>query len=129
MNAYLLTVNIIVLVSLFVHVFYGDRDIRSIEPNGENPKKLETWIMARGAFHVFSVDLLMYTIGLTMINFTDLLDEHRSVLLKIMCIWFLLYAVCFFICVIISQPLADKLLKLFQWAVFMAMSGLVYLGM
>ncbi|RYY28923.1 MAG: hypothetical protein EOO04_07865 [Chitinophagaceae bacterium] len=128
MNSFLIIANIITLLSLFVHVFYGDKDIRSIEPEGGNLKKLENWIMARGAFHVFSADLLMFTIGLTLINFTSLLDEHRTMLLMIMSIWLLFYAVFFFVTVLISKPLSNKFLKLFQWAVFIAMSGLIYLG-
>lgn len=129
MNACLLIANVIALISVIVHIFFGDKDLKSIEPDGKNDKKLENWIMARGAFHVVSVDMVMITVGLTLINFTDLLHPHRTVLLTIMSIYFLLYALFFFLILIISKPFAKKFLKLCQWALFLLMSGLIYFGM
>lgn len=124
----LLIANVVTLLALLVHIFLGDKDIRFIEPDGKNPKKLENWIMARGAFHVVSVDMLMMTAGLTLINFTGFLDEQRNILLKIMSLYFLLYAVFFLVCIFISKPLPKKFLKLCQWALFLIIGGLIYFG-
>lgn len=128
MNAYLLIANLTALVSVIIHVFFGDKDIRSIEPRGEDHKRLENWIMARGAFHVVSVDMLMITAGLALINFTAFLDGYRTILLTIMSIYFLLNAICFFVCVLIAKPLPKKFFRLCQWALFLIMSGLIYFG-
>ncbi|PRD56668.1 hypothetical protein C5749_05400 [Sphingobacterium gobiense] len=128
MNTFLIIANVIVLISVIVHMFLGDKDIKSIMPDLSEHKRFENWIMARGAFHVVSVDILMITAGLTLINFTDLLDPHRTILLQIMSIYFLLYAVFFLIVVTVSGSLPKKFLKLCQWALFLILSGLIYFG-
>lgn len=127
-NTCLLIANVIALISVIVHIFFGDKDLKSIEPDGKNDKKLENWIMARGAFHVVSVDMVMITVGLALINFTDLLNPYRTILLTIMSIYFLLYALFFFLILVISKPFAKKFLKLCQWVLFLLMSGLIYFG-
>lgn len=128
MNIPLLIVNALALLVLLAHIVLGDKDIKYIEPDAENQKKLEIWIMARGAFHIVSVDMLMITLGLTLINFTSFLDEYRIILLKIMSIYFLLYAAFFFVYTCISKPLPKKFIKLCQWAVFLMMGCLIYFG-
>ncbi|WP_080779263.1 hypothetical protein [Chryseobacterium phocaeense] len=128
MNTLLIIANVVVLASVIFHIFWGDKDIKLIEPDNSEHKKFENWIMARGAFHVVSVDMLMITAGLTLINFTDLLDPHRTILLQIMSLYFLLYAVIFFIVIALSGTLPQKFLKLCQWALFLILSGLIYFG-
>lgn len=128
MNTLLIIANVVVLASVIFHIFWGDKDIKLIEPDISEHKKFENWIMARGAFHVVSVDMLMITAGLTLINFTDLLDQHRTILLMIMSIYCLLYAIFFFIVITVSGKLPQKFLKLCQWALFLILSGLIYFG-
>ncbi len=128
MSTLLIIANVVVLASVIFHIFWGDNDIKLIEPDNSEHKKFENWIMARGAFHVVSVDMLMITAGLTLINFTDMLDSHRTILLKIMSIYCLLYAVFFFIVISVSGALPQKFLKLCQWALFLLLSGLIYFG-
>lgn len=128
MNTFLIIANVVVLASVIFHIIWGDRDIKLIEPDNSEHKKFENWIMVRGAFHVVSVDMFMVTAGLTLINFTDILDPHRTILLQIMSIYFLLYAVFFFIVIRISGSLPQKFLKLCQWALFLILSGLIYFG-
>lgn len=128
MDIPLLIANVIALISLIVHLFLGDKDVKTLEPDGGSHKKLENWILARAAFHVFSVDMLMITIGLTLLNFTSYFAEYRTIILKIICTYFLLHAISFFFCVIISKPLPKKLLKLGQWALLLVLSSLIYYG-
>lgn len=128
MSTLLIIANVVVLTSVIFHIFWGDNDIKMIEPDNSEHKKFENWIMARGAFHAVSVDMLMITAGLTLINFTDMLDSHRTILLKIMSVYCLLYAVFFFIVIAVSGSLPQKFLKLCQWALFLLLSGLIYFG-
>lgn len=128
MNTLLIIANVVVLASVIFHIFWGDKDIKLIEPDNSEHKKFENWIMARGAFHVVSVDMLMITVGLTLINFTDLLNAHRTILLQIISIYCLMYAVFFFIVVTVSGSLPQKFIKLCQWALFLILSGLIYFG-
>lgn len=126
MDSRLVIANIIVLIALVFHFYWGDKDIQSISPKASEAKKVENWIMARGAFHVVSMDLFIIATVLSLLNFTDLLTQYRTILLTIMSIYFMLNALVFFIVVAISAPLNKKFLKLFQWSIFIIISALIY---
>ena len=126
MNIPLLIANAPIFLVLPIHIFLGDKDMKAIEPTNKDHGYLEKWVMARGAFHVVSVDMLMTTVGLLLINFTALLDSSKTLLLKIMSIYFLLYAIAFFLCIVISRSFPKNYLKLIQWAFFILVSGLIY---
>lgn len=126
MDSRLVIANIIVLIALVFHFYWGDKDIQSITPKSSEAKKVENWIMARGAFHVVSMDLFIIATVLSLLNFTDLLTPYRTMPLTIMSIYFMLNALVFFIVVAISGPLNKKFLKLFQWSIFIIISALIY---
>lgn len=126
MDSRLVIANIIVLIALVFHFYWGDKDIQSISPKASEAKKVENWIMARGAFHVVSMDLFIIATVLSLLNFTDLLTSYHTMLLTIMSIYFMLNALVFFIVVAISAPLNKKFLKLFQWSIFIIISALIY---
>src|SRR5690606_17079770 len=105
MDSRLVIANIIVLIALVFHFCWGDKDIQSISPKASEAKKVENWIMARGAFHVVSMDLFIIATVLSLLNFTNLLTSYRTMLLTIMSIYFMLNALVFFIVVAISGPL------------------------
>ncbi len=126
MDSRLVIANIIVLIALVFHFYWGDKDIQSISPKASEAKKVENWIMARGAFHVVSMDLFIITTVLSLLNFTDLLTSYRTMLLTIMSIYFMVNALVFFLVIAISAPLHKKFLKLFQWSIFIIISALIY---
>lgn len=126
MDSRLVIANIIVLIALVFHFYWGDKDIQSITPKSSEAKKVENWIMARGAFHVVSMDLFIIATVLSLLNFTDLLTSYHTMLLTIMSIYFMLNALVFFLVVAISGPLHKKFLKLFQWSIFIIISALIY---
>src|SRR5690606_14497171 len=126
MDSRLLIENIIDLIALDFNFYWGDKDIQSISPKTSEAKKVENWIMARGAFHVVSMDLFIIATVLSLLNFTDLLTPYRTMLLTIISIYFMVNALVFFIVVAISGPLNKKFLKLIQWSIFIIISALIY---
>ncbi|MCH2022633.1 MAG: hypothetical protein MK207_09170 [Saprospiraceae bacterium] len=131
MNIYLITVNILTLLAFFLHTFIGDKELKLIEPDANNDPqflKQEKWTMARTGWHWISVDLLLATIGLGIINFTDYLD-CKELLLKILAIYFFIYGLVWIIVIAISKDFPKNYLKLGQWGLLWLMSGLIYLGL
>lgn len=130
MNTPILVANILTLLAFFVHTFMGDRELKLIQPNPEEDKncvKQEKWTMVRCGWHWISFDLLFATVGLSIINFTDHF-ENEELLLQILALYFLGYGVVWLIGLAISKRFPKSYLKLGQWILLWAISGLVYLG-
>jgi hypothetical protein len=128
MNAPILIVNGLMFLTLIGHTFLGDKDMKVIEPEGSDVNKIEKWVMARGAFHLVGIDVLMATIGLTLINFTNVFIEVQSLLVKILAFYYLLYAISFFIVIMISKQFPKNYWILWQWLFFILISVLLFLG-
>lgn len=128
MNIPLLIASILTLLAFFLHTFIGDKELRMIEPSPEfdnNFLKQEKWTMARSGWHWVSFDLLFATIGLGIINFTDLLESER-LLLQILVVYFLGYGFVWLIGIAISKKFPKNYLKLGQWMLLWIISGLIY---
>ncbi len=128
MNILILVANVLALFTLIVHTFWGDKDLKVIEPKDTDINKIEKWVMARGAFHIVSMDFLLATIGLALINFTDIFKETQNLLLQILAIYFLMYSIGFLIIVLISKQFPKNYLKLGQWLLLLIISGLIFWG-
>ena len=130
MNTPILIANILTLLAFMLHTFMGDRELKLIQPDPKDDEKhikQEKWTMARSGWHWISFDLLFATIGLSLINFTDYLDNEIQ-LLQILTIYFLGYAVVWLIGIAISKSFPKNYLKLGQWILLLLISGLIYLG-
>jgi hypothetical protein len=128
MNTILIITNILMFMTLLVHAIGGDKDLKESKPDGANVDKLEKWVMARGAFHLVTIDVLLATIGLTIINFTNLFEGVQHLLLKILALYFLLYAISFLVVITISKQFPNNYWKLGQWILLLTLSGLLYIG-
>jgi hypothetical protein len=130
MSIPLLIANLLTLLAFGVHTFVGDRELKLNEPDDlkdENHQKREKWTMARCGWHWVSADLLLASIGLGLINFTDYF-EHEKTLLQILAVYFLGYALVWISTVSISKPFPKNYLKLGQWVLLLLISGLIALG-
>jgi hypothetical protein len=127
MNTLILIANILVFLTFVMHTFGGDREYKSIEPEKDNPSKQEIWTMGRGAFHIVSADFLLASIGLSLINFTEYFSDEKLIL-NIFAIYFFAYGVAFLITLIISRKFPNSFIKLWQWLLMFAISGLIYFG-
>lgn len=127
MNIPILIANILTLLAFMIHSFVGDRELKLIEPENGNHTKQEKWTMARSGWHWISFDLLLATIGLALISFTELLDNERQ-LLQILAVYFLGYGIVWLIGITISRKFPNNYLKLGQWILLWIIGGLIYWG-
>ena len=128
MSMTLLTANALTLLAFVIHTFVGDKELKINEPINETDEhfqKRETWTMARCGWHWVSLDLLLATIGLGLINFTNYID-HEETLLQILTIYFLGYALVWAFTIRISKQFPRNYLKLGQWALLILISALIY---
>jgi hypothetical protein len=112
-------------LAFFVHTFVGDYEIRQIEPEEERKKKRLIWTMARCGWHWISLDLLLATVGIFLLNFTDYFSD-KVLLLNLLSIYFLGYALAWLITIIISKSFPRNYLQLGQWILLLVISGLIY---
>ena len=130
MNIPILIANMLTFLAFVIHTFVGDKELKVNEPieeTGEKLQKREKWTMARCGWHWVSVDLLLATIGLGLINFTNYFDNEKT-LLQILTIYFLGYAIAWAFTIVISKQFPKNYLKLGQWILLLMISGLMYCG-
>ncbi|EAY31666.1 hypothetical protein [Microscilla marina] len=130
MNTYLIIVNILGGLAFGVHTFMGDRELHLITPASNDShwlKKQETWTMTRCGWHWISFDLLMLTVLLSLINFTNWIP-HPAFVVQLLAIYTLGYALFWLVTVAISRSFAQNYLKLGQWMLMLLISGLLFLG-
>lgn len=130
MNVSILIANILTALAFFIHTFMGDKDIKVLQPLDSSEdfvNKQEKWTMVRCGWHWISLDLLFASVGLAIINFTDYFDNETA-LLKILAVYFLCYAIVWIIVIIVSKKFNNNFIKLGQWILLLAISGLIYFG-
>lgn len=130
MNTYLIIANILTGLAFLAHTFAGDKELGIIAVDSEDAhwtRKQEKWTQARCGWHWVSFDLLMATIGLAIINFTNWITQEM-LLVKLLSIYFAGYAVFWMLTLAISRQFPKKYLKLGQWMLLLVISGLLYLG-
>jgi len=130
MNTPVLIANILTLLAFFIHTFMGDKELKIIQPTtgmDDWSAKQEKWTMARCGWHWISFDLLFASIGLALINFTDVFDNEKT-LLQILSIYFLGYSIAWAFTILISKQFPKNYLKLGQWILLFIISGLIYYG-
>lgn len=131
MNIFILIANILVFLAFVVHTFVGDKELKINEPDIINEKdfiKREKWTMARCGWHWVSWDLLMASVGLFLLNFTDFFTDKITVLQILIC-YFLGYAFVWICTIFISKIFPKNYLKLGQWILLLLISLFLYLGM
>ena len=131
MNTPVLIANTLTLLAFFIHTFMGDRELKIIQPaagTDDWAAKQEKWTMARCGWHWISFDLLFASIGLALINFTDVFDNEKT-LLQILSIYFLGYSIAWAFTILISKQFPKNYLKLGQSILLLVISSLLYLGM
>lgn len=130
MNIPILIANILTALAFFAHTFAGDGELKIIQPpvNSDNGlEKQEKWTMARCGWHWISFDLLMASVGLGVINFTDAIADEKT-LLQILSFYFGGYALVWIFTIYISKTFTKNYLKLGQWILLASISGLIFWG-
>ncbi len=128
MNIPVLIANILAFLAFLIHSYFGDKDLQTLEPSSEEiPKKREVWTMIRCGWHWISFDLLFASIGLAIINFTDVLANEKQ-LLQILATYFLGYSIVWIVVILFSKKFPNPFVKLGQWILLSIIGGLIYLG-
>ena len=130
MSTTLIIANLLTILAFIAHTFVGDKALRLLESQQDDGDDTlqEKWTMSRGGWHMVSVDLLLATIGLALLNFTDLL-QPREVYLQLLFIYFLAYGVAWFLVILISKSFKKNYLRLGQWMLLLVIAALVYASM
>ena len=115
MNTILLTANALLLITLLVHAIMGDRDLKAIEPGADDGqgKQREAWTLARYTFHWVTLDLLLATTALTLINFISYIRQPQTVL-QFLATYLAGCAAFFLATVALSRPFRQNYLRLGQ---------------
>jgi hypothetical protein len=130
MNIALLIANVLTGLAFALHTFVGDKELKINQPaeNTENfYEKIEKWTMARCGWHWVSVDLLLATIGLGLVNFTNYFDSEKTIL-QLLAIYFFGYGTIWLFTIFISASFPKNYLKLGQWFLLLIIGGLIVYG-
>ncbi len=129
MNIPILIANNLSLLAFVVHTFIGDKELKLIAPTGSDKKiqKLEKWTQARCGWHMVSLDLLFTSVGLALINFTDLLKSEIQIL-YIIAMYYFGYGIVWIISLLISKRFPNNFLKLGQWLLLFVIAALIIWG-
>ena len=127
MNVALLAANSLVLLTFIAHTFWGDKAYKLLEPVAKDTDHQEKWTMGRGALHIVSADFLLAFIGLTLINFTEYVEE-KSFILTLLALYFFPYGLAFLTTLLVSKKFKNSFLRLGQWLLLFTIAGLIYWG-
>ncbi len=111
MNILILIANVLALLTLIVHTFWGDRDLKVIEPQDTDVNKI-----GHGK-RCFPYSIYGFSTCRNWINsyyFTEIFKESQNLLLQILSIYFFMYSIGFLIVVAISKQFPKNYLKLGQ---------------
>lgn len=129
-NIQILFANILTGFAFLAHTFGGDLELNSIQPaiNFDSwAEKQQIWTMARCGWHWISFDLLFASIALALINFTNYFDNKKTIL-QLLSFYFFGYAIVWLFVILISPSFPYNFLKLGQWILLLAISGLIHFG-
>jgi hypothetical protein len=129
-NLPILLANILTCLAFLIHAFAGDAELVSIQPainNDDWAGKQQIWTMARCGWHWISFDLLFASVALALVNFTSFFQSKKTIL-QLLYIYFLGYACVWLLVIAVSDAFPLNFLKLGQWMLLLAISGLIYLG-
>ncbi|GIM53078.1 MULTISPECIES: hypothetical protein [Capnocytophaga] len=128
MNTLVLIANILVFLAFLIHTFIGDKELKVNQPdNQDDPNfiKQEKWTMARCGWHWVSVDLLLASVILALVNFSDFLSDERLVL-QLLSLYFFVYAIAWILTIFISKSFPKNYLKLGQWLLLFIIALLLF---
>ena len=117
-------------LAFLAHTFGGDMELLVIQPKKgiDNwDEQQQIWTMARSGWHWISIDLLFASLILALVSFTKTFNQPKTVL-NLLTIYFLSYAIVWFLVILISPTFPNNFLKLGQWLLLLTISGLIYWG-
>jgi hypothetical protein len=129
-NIPILLANMLTGLAFLAHTIGGDLELRGIQPEisiNNWVEKQQIWTMARCGWHWVSYDLLFASLALAFVNFTNYF-EHKKTILQLLSIYFLGYAVVWFVVILITPPFPNNFINLGQWMLLLTIGGLIVYG-
>ena len=114
MNASMLLAQGLALLAFVIHTWVGDRELQALKPKETTAKVFETWMQVRAGWHLVSWDLLLATVGLTLLTWTDWLTP-AIVYLQLLTLYFAGAGTVWLLVVLCSPAAPNKLWRLGQW--------------
>jgi hypothetical protein len=129
-NIPIFVASILTVLAFLAHTIGGDIELTSIQPTlsiNSWAEKQQIWTMARCGWHWISFDLLLASVALTLINFTNYF-ENKKTILQLLSLYFFGYAIVWFIVILISPSFPNNFLNLGQWILLLTIGGLIKYG-
>ncbi len=115
----------ITIVLLFVgHLYYGDKEIKRIEPRDSSVNQ-GLWTLARVAWHWVSWDLLFIAILMALVNFTGVFSGNEAIVQKIIAVYIIGVSVSWTITTCISRPCEKKFVMFIPAALIILSIGIL----
>lgn len=129
MSIALLFANLLTFLAFLAHTFVGDQEIHLlIDQQKEATRQYRsTWTMARCGWHWVSFDLLIASVIMAVINFSDLLPEENAITL-LLAIVFMAYGVIWVATILISPSFTRRFFLLGQWLLLIVIGGLLFVA-
>lgn len=128
MNIPLVLAHILLVLAFMAHAYAGDRDLQQLRPQAEASSYFEKWLQARAGWHFVSWDLLLASIGLGLLTWTDYL-EPRTLYLQLLVVYLMGAGVAWALTLLLSPKLPGGWWRLGQWGLLWLIGGLVWWGM
>lgn len=109
------------LIGWAAHTFLGTKEFLSTKVSS-SAKILNNWYQSYCAWHLITIDLLMFTLGFCLLAFTDLV-ETKSDILNFLGVWMIGWAVAWIATLAFSKEGRIQLKKLHQWMIFLILAG------
>ncbi len=129
MSIPLLIANLLTFLAFLAHTFVGDQEIHLLIDQNDGPTRQyrSTWTMARCGWHWVSLDLLIASVLMAVINFSDLLPEEGAITL-LLAIVFSAYGLIWMVTILISPTFSRRFFLLGQWLLLLVIGGLLFLA-
>ena len=127
MNVPLALANALLLLAFVAHAWMGDRELQLLRPDPKAPPALEKWLQARAGWHLVSWDLLLATIGVGLLTWTDVLAP-RAVYLHLLVVYFVGAGGAWLLALVGTPSVSGRWWRLAQWALLWGIAGLIWWG-
>ena len=128
MNTPALIAGILSLAAFFLHAFVGDREYRVLKPKSKKVVRHRyAWILGRAGWHWLSVDLMLSTVLLFLVVFTNVIQAKQEILF-LLGIYFIVCGFAWLTTVIVSKDRTNQILVLGQWILCFTLGGLILWG-
>lgn len=128
MNGLLIVAQGLLLLAVVAHTWMGDHELQILRPDAQKEGgALEKWLQARAGWHIVSWDLLLATLGVSLLTWTDVLAP-RAVYCQLLVVYFLGAGMAWLLVLLATPTVAGRWWRLGQWGLLWVIAGLIWWG-